>query len=471
MRKILFIISVLLFIPRLAFGALDADTVWEFRSSATANMLNGGGFNSTNATPGTDYSQQDTAHLTITDLVIGADNTTVTSILTPFDTLDNGNILHITAGTNFTQGWYEVVSVTGVIATLDRACGTATSTGGTAYLGGSLNVGGSLEDNFFDICVTGNIIYFMGAVTYTLSEGITDAVTRTVKEGYLAIRGDNPTGTDRPTIACGANVVTFSGSTRCVFRNLIFTTTEANGVGIGSQALVENCKVLNSSTTADRHAMITANVQTTILNCEVGCTKGRALKIASSNYVMGCYLYGGSAAGGISLWAQNANYETIINNIISVPNAATSGINIGGGVCNFIVGNTIYGAETPQGTGVSTSAGSQHIIYNNIFYGLTTGYSGGSATTDVADYNDFFNCTTARTNLNVGDHDIAVDPSFTSASTGDFTLQSGSPCLATGFPQSMPGATGDYQYNIGVDQDDNTAAGGGGGGASFWINS
>jgi len=53
------------------------------------------------------------------------------------------------------------------------------------------------------------------------------------------------------------------------------------------------------------------------------------------------------------------------------------------------------------------------------------------------------------------------DPSFTNAAGGDFTLQSGSGALATGFPQAIMGATGDYQWNIGVDQDDNTAAGGG----------
>lgn len=55
------------------------------------------------------------------------------------------------------------------------------------------------------------------------------------------------------------------------------------------------------------------------------------------------------------------------------------------------------------------------------------------------------------------------------ATNNDFTFSSSAGGgVGTGFPQSMPGATGDYQWNIGVDQDDNTAAGGGSGGAGFF---
>lgn len=70
-----------------------------------------------------------------TDLVIdGSLNTKVTSAARPFTSADVGKVLNVTAGTGFTTGIYTIASVAASAATLDRAVGTTSSTGGTADL-------------------------------------------------------------------------------------------------------------------------------------------------------------------------------------------------------------------------------------------------------------------------------------------------------------------------------------------------
>lgn len=229
--------------------ALDAATIWEFRSTATANMVNGGGFNATrDVVNGVDYSQQDTAQLTATDLTCTAASTTITSATGGFTHAMEGNIIHLTAltGTGSIVGWYEIVTWTDTNnVVLDRTPtdGANNITAGTFYVGGSLNVGNSLEDDFFDSLVAGNIVYVKGAVTYTPSEAISTVVDGTTAspitiEGYNTTRGDNPIGANRPTIALGANSITVDNY--WIFKNFIMTTTAAIGLSLDNGSIAEN---------------------------------------------------------------------------------------------------------------------------------------------------------------------------------------------------------------------------------------
>jgi hypothetical protein len=70
-----------------------------------------------------------------TDLVIdGALNTKVTSASHNFVASDVGRMLRVDSGTGFTAGTYRIVSVALNAATLDRAVGTAGSTGGSFHV-------------------------------------------------------------------------------------------------------------------------------------------------------------------------------------------------------------------------------------------------------------------------------------------------------------------------------------------------
>lgn len=156
---------------------------WDVRT--TGNNNNGGAFLSTGT--GTDFSQQGAAQQAYTDLVIGTPNTTITSVLHPFDATTPGNIINITGGTGFTVGRFLVLSVAGAVATLDRAAGTIASLGGTANLGGALATIAQANS----LLKSGNIVY-MKSGTYT------QTATNTITLSSTWI-GFNATHTDRGT--------------------------------------------------------------------------------------------------------------------------------------------------------------------------------------------------------------------------------------------------------------------------------
>lgn len=98
------------------------------------------GLNSVQIYPEPDYTTVVAAY---SDLVIQTATASVSSVARGFVFDDIGRTLIVTGGAGFTPGRYKVVTVSGGIATLDRAVGTAASTGGAATLStGGLTVEG-----------------------------------------------------------------------------------------------------------------------------------------------------------------------------------------------------------------------------------------------------------------------------------------------------------------------------------------
>jgi len=408
MKNKLFILFLLL--PNLCFGAISANTSWELRSTATANNVNGGGFVA--GASGVDYSQQDTAHLTITDLASDASGK-VSSALTPFDTNDIGNILHITAaGTGFTIGWYEVIDVSGgVLAELDRSPG-ASKTGGTAYLGGAMSLNSTLESEFFNSVVAGNTIwvkygtYNYGETTFSASNGTADAPIKLL--GYNTTRGDKPTGISRPTLAQGVYRL-FCGQYWEV-GNFITTGTSATIFLNGYYGKAYNLKVLNTSSTAGR-AAFQANAQ-----------YGRAYNIEAISlwgnaYVDGyeCSLLYSYLHDSVNLVSVTADGSTLIGNIFESPQTAA----ISSDRVFTLLNNTFFGASNKTGIGLSlTGTAQKPLILNNIFSGFTTAISHATAgqTGTLEDYNDFYNNTADYTSGGVATalntNDQTLDPGF-----------------------------------------------------------
>jgi hypothetical protein len=459
MNKILFLLFLSLFIPSVCFGAIHADTVWECMQDATANNVNGGGFNASNASPGIDRSQQTTAHDNGTDLAIdAADNTVVSSASHNFVAADNGNIIHITAGTGFTAGWYEIVSTASNEATLDRACGSVGSTNGTWYLGGALSLNSTLDDDFFEQCVAGNIIYMKyNASSFALGEHVAIAKDGTTTnpitlEGYNTTRGDNPTTTSRPTLAKAASTLDFGNY--WIVKNLIVTTTSSDGVEVYMGTIISNCKISNTSGTANRDA-VKMNAYNIIIDSEIESTNGWGI---FANSVYNTILFNYIHDSDIGFYGYY-DFQWILNCVFDT--CATYGIYTDNEHVFIIVGNTIYNC----GTGIDSSDVSDHcVIVNNIIDACTTGadWSTAERKHNYWDYNCWDN-TTDTSNVTWGDNRVEGDPGMTNPGAGDFTLGSGSNCLDAGLQiGTTQGATGDYKTNIGVDQDDVTAAGGGG---------
>lgn len=183
--------------------ALAADIIWEVETTGADE--NGGGFDPVSGTPGTDYSHG-VGQTTIEWAVAGGDFTNdlastsasswlvLTSATRNFVAADVGNMINISAGTNFTPGRYQILSVAANAATLDRACGSVgDSSSGSGVLGGPLLSPGTLSN----VLVNGNDVHIESGTypitTATPGDGgpiqIANLITCFIK-GYNSTRGD-----------------------------------------------------------------------------------------------------------------------------------------------------------------------------------------------------------------------------------------------------------------------------------------
>ena len=229
--------------------ALPAATVWEIRPGAGSDN-NGGGFVA--GASGTDRSQQNSAQVTYTDLVIDATtNTKLTSAGFPFTAAEVGNIIQITSGTGFTTGFYQVVSVAAGVATMDRAVGTTSSTGGHGALGGAL----ATVSAAWTAGVTSNTYYLTGTLTVTSALSMGRAVTSSDAGpnaiiGYGSVRGDG-TRAKWTTSTNSAEIVNFAAANGILFQNIEFESTagtpgyglRANLTGDNGGIVLDNCLV------------------------------------------------------------------------------------------------------------------------------------------------------------------------------------------------------------------------------------
>lgn len=464
MKKLLLCLSLVFLFPATCYSAIHADTVWECRSTATANNVNGGGFYDRDPGTSVDYSQQDAAELNPTDLATDAGGTELSSATGGFTAAMAGNIIHITAGTGFTVGWYEITAYTdGNTVTIDRSAG-ANASSGTGYVGGAMSLVGSLDDEFFEQTVAGNTIY-VEAGTYTLTSNISLAKDGTTTapitvEGYNSSRGDNPTGTNRPEIACGAHDFNFDDW--WIIKHLRMTGTDSQVIRADVAAIIENCKAVNSGVATRKAIDATEATAGRILSCEAESTNGVAIDATNNKMkIIGCYIR--DSVTGIDMDASNADQNVVLNNIIDT--CSTVGIVIGNGSTDIIVmGNTIYTC----GIGISGTGDDRFSCINNIIDGCTTGASWATNYPENwFDYNCWDN-TTDVSSVTQGDNKVEGDPGLTDPANEDFTLGSGSNCIDAGMQVGTnQGATGDYKWNIGADQDDVAAAAGAAAGGVF----
>lgn len=421
----------------------------------------------TGATWSVDYSQSDSSPFTATDLATTTGTTNpsvVTSATVTFGVNHLGNLMQINSGTNWTSTtWYEIVSVSGGAATLDKAAGSsATLSAGTFHLGGALSLG-STDTNIFKLAqssATASGRYFIkggSSVTYTISGSISATTAGNnawpiIVEGYATMRGDRPTGSTRPILAFAAN----SWTTANVWSlySLQFTFSGASAIISGQSNMIAQCYLINSSSTANRSCIAATNALLTVSQCELVCHRGAAIVVTSGQPVIyDCYIHDSdvgftsSVSGGV----------TLLNNIFcgmvtdAVLNTSVAWTTI------YIFGNTFYGAENKLGTGLLfLTGGRNEFVYNNIFYGFSTAISHPDVNLSNFDnYNDYFNNTNDVNNAThwiKGPQDIAVNPSFTSVSqiTGTTATSSGTTLTDSGknFTTSGVVAGRDYLYVV-----------------------
>lgn len=437
--------------------AIGATAVWEARTTATASNVNGGFYTS----GGTDFSQQDAAQFSTTTATSAGAGAVILWAAAASSMVGNG--LRVVSGTNFTAGWYEVISVSvGVSVTVDRAVTTGAGSNGVVNVGGALSLGSS-DDAVFESMVAGNKMYVKNG-TYTIGGTVSlTAAGSSLKDieiiGYNSARDDNPTTSSRPIFDCGTAQWTFAAFWRVKY--LQFTSTSASTVNAGADNHFIDCKFSCTSGTANRTAF-TATSRVICYKCEFSSAAGYGA-IGNAGQFVGCYFHDsvdcirGTSAG---------NGFRCISCIFDT--GSTSGASLSAACTDFqsFDSCTFYGAETPAGTGLLIAAGNTNVfVANCIFYGWVTGISHGTAgQTSCYDFNNlFFNNTTNATNWTTNSAITGTNPQFTSGSGGNFALGSVTARIS-GQPAIFPGALSTGGPAVGAVQ---PAAAGSGGNYGF----
>lgn len=412
--------------------------VWQpniHQGVGTTGVLGGAG-------PGTgivDYSQLDSGVYNPTDLVNASSSTTITSAAAGFRKSMAGNIIHINSGTNFTAGFYEIVSVTNTTtAIIDRTANAAANASA-----GHASVGGAgvtpLIDAMVSVFPPASIIWILSG-TYTIAAAVTGGTGNATSQnpvnyfGYTSVRSDSCNSANRPVIAAGANglaMANFNG-----FHNLIITSTAATAFTLIASSLIRNCKITNSSTTASRICLTGGN-NTFILECEFVSQNGTGISsTGTTNRLIGNYIH--DCVTGVS-YITTGTASVLINNIFEC--CTTDALNLTfSNPITACINNTFYGREAQMGNGINlndTAAVSTRIA-GNIFYGLTVGITvlTNEEDTNYLFKNNFFNNGTDCTNIQKDPlgTDLALNPNFTSVSqiTGTTATTSGSVLTQSG---------------------------------------
>jgi hypothetical protein len=401
-----------------------------------------------------DYCQQNAAQVSFTNLKSTSGSTTLTdnSSGNKFTKVMVGNLINITSGTNFTPGWYEIISFTNANnVVLDSSPhGANTATGGHGKVGGAISLGASgtsgdlafSESLPLSTSAVPTIVFVQGNSSYTLGESISAEATF---EGYDTVRGDRPKGTTRPTIAMGL----YGAFTAGDIRNLIITSdSTCLNAGLVSLGAFTNCvdtKLVNGCTIAGAVALTAGN--SIVSGCEVVCYRGIGAYVSNvvmvGNYVHDCDV---GVTGATSL--------NCTNNIICC--CVTAAINFTyPPYAAYIANNTLYGAQNNLAVGISfPSSSSDNCVMNNIITGFVTGVSAVDTSTLLySDYNDYYNNTSDVSSEAVwqkGANDLAVDPQFANVAqlTGSTATTSGSVLTQSGADFSSVVDGRDYLYLV-----------------------
>jgi hypothetical protein len=451
--------------------SLPVTAVWEVRPTVGSDT-NGGGFDPAISGAGTDYSQQDAANssgsnISTTDGV-GVGTTTWASATANFTSAIVGNIIYL-SGSGITTGWYEVVAFTNsTTVTLDRNPGTGT--------GATMNIGGALAtiSQAYTSAALSNTIYVKASGTYTATATLDLAGTNATPFyfiGYTSTRGDG--GQVTWTTATNSTSLVKMGSApiNFVFMNFSFTNTAGTSdtgfdgglTGQGALLLLQNCS-FTGFTVAVALGYISGVhfdcAMVTMLQCTVTGCSSHGIELSGGSRLEACYIFGNGGDGVYVSVTGSGNSDSglVVIDRCAIWDNTGVGVSVepGGGLgnsrsntvqlTNSAVGaNGSHGVELQGASGGSANAQAflcvNCVIESNGGYGLKN---------DNATAHGYFvlsnNAFRANTSGNyngsgmvaqASDVALTAEP-FTNPSSGDFSLNStsggGTACKQAGFP-------------------------------------
>ena len=341
--------------------------------------------------PGTDFSRQDAAQHSYTDLVIDAvTNTSITSAGRAFTPVDVGNVLNVTSGTGFTVQRLQITAVSAAgVATVDKSAGTLGSTGGNATYGGRF-----LTPGFAAGAMTGTLPSCrIHAGNYDCSSTANVAAGRMNPSGNGSAakpaRIYGAIGEAKPALRPSANsvsIIAFPGSLQSAegitFNPNGFTGSIGVNGGAGSSNRVRNCKF--TTATGATIGGASGNVfDSEFDGCDVpvslnstGCraTGNRIINCAGASAVVvnsgGCIvsqnLIHSCTGGGINTNASSTS-ALVIGNTLHFTGGTGTPITVSG-PHSVVENNVISNVDQPAFTAVADGNATQPIIRSNAVY-------------------------------------------------------------------------------------------------------
>lgn len=451
MRILLF----LLFAIRCS-AALSGSTVWEVRG--TGNDNNGGGFKT--GASGTDWSQQTSPQYALTSIATAGTGATFLTATAANDMV--GNIVHVVSGTNFTAGFYEIISVSvGVSVTCDANVCTGVGASGVLNIGGALATIGKIGSASANQgAVAGNTIWVKGTISQTTTTdtvACSGSTTSPIQiSGYGTTRADGYLGrtsgngaiitTNMPSLSYTTGAFSLTGSNLIVATLNISSTRNGNAISPNAAGIVfRACKMLNNTSGASGVTLSAGSslVNGTIIDCDISLTNGgnagtAAVSMAAvASRLIGCRItssaVGVTASGVGSVFIGNTIYRCTTGIAVTV----TTAYSVMHG--NTIVLNSGDGIDIVTATSVPDQI-TCNMITDNGGFGIDLN---SAAVPVVLAYNRYRDNTSG--NINSGTDWVAATTygavtsgsgtsDYTNAAGNDYSLLSTSPGVSVALP-------------------------------------
>lgn len=437
--------------------SLDGVNTWFEIRPTNGSDNNGGGF--VVGSTGTDYSQQNSPQFALTGIATAGSGSTF--LYSGAASTMVGNLLQVISGTNFTTGFFQIISVSaGVSVTVDRAICTGVGVSGVINIGGALKTFQSFPTTIGSITTLQAYIKAESTITVT-SRPDYQSQTYVTFIGYTTTRGDNgqvsittSNGTDRLMLMRGSGGLTL--------QNIAFSdTSSTRHVGVELLSSISYIAITNCSFTGHTNGILMDSgvicYQGLIKQVTVTSCTGAGIVLTQFNgFIDDCYVHG-NTGDGIDINANSLQHLTISRsvvraNAIGINNTAVGTTTASGSMfiknC-AIVSNSSHGIVHAKST-ITTAVMlflENNIIYGNGGFGVTMD---NSSTFNLPSWNQFGACNAFGSNTSgdrskfpslPGDVALTANP-FTSDSTGDFSLNNtsggGPVCKAAGFPSTFP---------------------------------
>jgi len=269
--------------------------------------------------------------------------------------------------------------------------------------------------------------------------------------GYNTVRGDAPTGDNRPTVSHANSWYLTDYSN---LENVIWTGNYSSAALIiisitNTAGIVRNCKITNTGSGATAVSITgTAAKINYIDNCDI-TVPASGKGVNNTAILTNCYVHGSGTGIGVSVTAASS---TIKGNVISGCATGVSMFTAG----NVVMNSTIYNCTT--GIDCGTQKSNKYI--GNLIDTCTTGITKSTSNdpSNLSNYNVFSNNGTDVTNVTKGPNDVTGNASL---NTTTFAVAAGSNVIGKGAPSSFPTLTTNFAVNSGVDQSDHVAGGSG----------